>query len=346
MAWKLTFAIIATIVLGGGVVFAADGAVPGEPLYGLDRATEAIQTRLTGDPEALLSLHLRLAEERLLEAQELAGTQGDAHVQKALRDYAASMASVGEIMASADALSQAAFLETIEETLSDYSSLLVSLPSLDADEEQDDENEGEDDVDDPEDGEAEDNSFCVSEEENHPAAERLAAALPEDSDITIEDIMAWFCGDDEGEGDLPHFGFGEIKQVLELSGGSVISATELLETKADGMGWGLIKQAVQLTGGNVFSATELLEAKANGQGWGQIKKDYNSNGESAEPDSVDGLSEGTGPGNSGAKGRPDHAGPPELRGQSAQSGRPDHAGPPQNQGQSGNQGKGKGRGRP
>ncbi len=343
MIWKLALAIFATVVLGGGVVFAADSAVPGEPLYGLDRAAEAIQTRLTGDPEALLSLHLRLAEERLLEAQKLAGAPGDARFQKALQGYAASLASVGEIVASADALSQAAFLETIEETLSSHSSLLVSLSSLDVDSELDAEDEGEVDADDLEDGEAKDNSFCVSEEENHPAAEKLAADLPDGSDVTVEDIMAWFCGDAE---DLPHFGFGEIKHAIELSGGNVISATELLETKADGTGWGLIKQAVQLTGGNVFSATELLEAKGNGQGWGQIKKNYGSNGESAELDSVTGLDRATGPGNSGGKGRPDHAGPPEVRGQSAQNGRPDHAGPPKNQGQSGNHGKGKGRGRP
>jgi hypothetical protein len=254
------------------------------------------------------------------------------------------MASVGELMASADALSQAAFLETVEETLSDHSSLLASLSSLDADKEEDDEDEGDDDEDDLEDGEAEDNSFCVDEEENHPAAEKLAADLPDGADVTVEDIMAWFCGDEED--DLPHFGFGEIKQALDLTGGSVVSATELLETKAGGVGWGLIKQAVKLTGGDVFSATELLAAKAEGMGWGQIKKSYGSNGESAELDSLEESSQAIAPGNSGSAGRPDHAGPPEVRGQSAQNGPPDHAGQPKNQGQSGNNGQGKGRGRP
>lgn len=61
-------AIIALlVVLGGGTtVIVADGAAPGDALYGIDRATERVRLRLASD-ERKQELELRFAEERVEE---------------------------------------------------------------------------------------------------------------------------------------------------------------------------------------------------------------------------------------------------------------------------------------
>lgn len=55
-------------LFGGGAVAAAQGAAPGDLLYGLDRATERVQLAMAGDDEAVANVHLGLARERLQEA--------------------------------------------------------------------------------------------------------------------------------------------------------------------------------------------------------------------------------------------------------------------------------------
>jgi hypothetical protein len=67
-------AIILVLVAGaGGVLYAAEGAVPGDPLYGIDRAVESARLGLTSEPQAAMELLLSLAEERLLEAETVSG---------------------------------------------------------------------------------------------------------------------------------------------------------------------------------------------------------------------------------------------------------------------------------
>jgi len=66
------FALIAALVLAGGGVAAAaaDSAIPGDPLYGLDLAIERVQERLTAQPN-LPSFALARAQERLRELETL-----------------------------------------------------------------------------------------------------------------------------------------------------------------------------------------------------------------------------------------------------------------------------------
>ena len=74
---SLLIAALGLFTLGGGagVAYAADGAVPGSPLYGLDRAIEKVQWQLTSSPAGQAQLGLSMAEERLLELQTLAAAR-------------------------------------------------------------------------------------------------------------------------------------------------------------------------------------------------------------------------------------------------------------------------------
>ncbi len=65
-------ALIAALVLAGGgmTVAAADKAIPGDPLYGLDQAIEKLQARLTSSPN-LPAFAVARAEERLKEMGKL-----------------------------------------------------------------------------------------------------------------------------------------------------------------------------------------------------------------------------------------------------------------------------------
>ena len=62
---------------GGGAIYAADAAVPGDLLYGLDRAVESLQLRLSTSSEVAAGLLNSFASERLQEADQLAAA-GDA----------------------------------------------------------------------------------------------------------------------------------------------------------------------------------------------------------------------------------------------------------------------------
>ncbi|MGD8813863.1 MAG: DUF5667 domain-containing protein [Anaerolineales bacterium] len=75
MSWLLVTTILLSIFAGGGVgvAFAADGAVPGDALYGVDLGVENIRFFFTFDQESKTQLALEFASERLDELQEIIG---------------------------------------------------------------------------------------------------------------------------------------------------------------------------------------------------------------------------------------------------------------------------------
>jgi hypothetical protein len=94
MAWMLALLLVGSVLIGGGTAYASDAAVPGQPLYGLDRSLEEIQSELTSDPEAFVALQLAFADERLSEAQELASIAESEGFQEALDGYGESIAAI------------------------------------------------------------------------------------------------------------------------------------------------------------------------------------------------------------------------------------------------------------
>lgn len=77
-------ALAATMAIGASAVgaLAADKAVPGDTLYGLDRAIERLELAMARSPEAKASRHLELAGERLDELKILERRGHDDRVPK------------------------------------------------------------------------------------------------------------------------------------------------------------------------------------------------------------------------------------------------------------------------
>jgi hypothetical protein len=94
MSWLLISAIVLSVFTGGGVglAFAADGAVPGDALYGLDLGVEELRMMFAFDPQTKAELALHFSDERLEELQELLG-QGapEEAIGEALAGYAHSL---------------------------------------------------------------------------------------------------------------------------------------------------------------------------------------------------------------------------------------------------------------
>jgi hypothetical protein len=106
MSWIVIATLVLSLLAGGGagVVYAADGSSPGDPLYGLDTAIESLRLAVTPDPQARTELALEFAQERLLELQELAAEGGSEDgVQQAADGYGENVRQAAEALAAAAA---------------------------------------------------------------------------------------------------------------------------------------------------------------------------------------------------------------------------------------------------
>lgn len=291
MAWMLALILVASVLVGGGTAYASDAAVPGQPLYGLDRSLEEIQSKRTHDPEAYVALQLAFADERLSEAHTLAGDAESEEFQEALDGYGETIAAIAQKVGSAEGIDLAALGALLDEALSNHDAQLTGLTALDDEddgaddcdvnvEEDCDENDDIDDDDvngDVDDGDKIENWFCANGE-SHPVALKLAGEL-----YDAETIMGWFCG----SGVLPGgFGFGQIMHAIQTQklladqpleiGEEPTTAEDLLAMKAGGMGWGQIWQFYNLKGKSTvdddLEDTELSEDDLRPEAPGQVKK--------------------------------------------------------------------------
>ena len=96
MSWILALIMAAVAIGGGGLAHAADGAAPGDALYGLDRAMETLRLHLTTDPVESMELELAFAKERALEVGQTAGHGEPAHLGQALDNYGETIAAVAQ----------------------------------------------------------------------------------------------------------------------------------------------------------------------------------------------------------------------------------------------------------
>jgi hypothetical protein len=200
----------------------ADGAGPGHPLYGLDRALEGVEIRLTRDPASAAQLRLRLAEERLQEVAQLARAEDPAHLEEALGAYSDAVVALARVTAAVRGTGDLVAASDLDRVLASHEEQLQSALA------------GEDDTaDDP---------WCAGQG-THPVAAGLARRYAVDAGT----VMSWFCDD--------NFGFGEIMHALQtsevVSGTGVLSDTTpgaLLALKADLGGWGQVWQELGLIG--------------------------------------------------------------------------------------------------
>ncbi len=93
--------LVALIAATTGLVVASDGAGPGDPLYGVDRAVEQVQLDLAFSPEARAELQIAFARERLAEftADLQKGDSANAQAAQAALDQ--SMAAIQAYLQSA-----------------------------------------------------------------------------------------------------------------------------------------------------------------------------------------------------------------------------------------------------
>ena len=64
-------AVLLVFVLGGGTVLAADGSMPGNPLYAVKLATENLSIKLAGSEEKKVELYATFADRRVMEMTQL-----------------------------------------------------------------------------------------------------------------------------------------------------------------------------------------------------------------------------------------------------------------------------------
>jgi hypothetical protein len=95
----LLLAIVLAVTTGSaGLIYAADGAAPGDPLYGLDRALEQVRLSLARDPQVRMRLWLSFAEERLEEALTLEQRGDQEHLLAARDSYEAAISSAIQVV--------------------------------------------------------------------------------------------------------------------------------------------------------------------------------------------------------------------------------------------------------
>jgi hypothetical protein len=311
MAWIAVIAVIATLLAGGGMAYAADEAAPGDILYGLDRSIEQVRIELTKDPQAAFELQLALATERLKEADKALAKAKKDRFNQALDNYDATVALIAETVQSSAAADKTVLGGLLDEAIASHDALLADMIYGEREGEMIQERDRDRD------------NWCLVGEDQHPVAERLA----EDHDVPYDEIIGWFC---EG------FGFGEIGLAYRINAETGTPVEELFDARlATNMGWGLIMQDEGLIGRREEAGPPEGVPQGPSEGQGPPEGVPQGRPEDAGPPEgvPQGPLEGAGPPNDVPQGPPDgtdgskNPGPPE----SVPQGRPEEKGLPPGQ---------------
>lgn len=121
-------ALIVVLAAGTtGVAYAADGAVPGDSLYGIDRGVEQLELSLTQDPNKALERQVAFTDERLAEAEQLV-EHGDAgHFEEAINNYDQSILAITQLAEAASEPSDEPLSQLVDQTLSRHQVRLQQL---------------------------------------------------------------------------------------------------------------------------------------------------------------------------------------------------------------------------
>lgn len=110
-----------------GVAYAADGAVPGDSLYGIDRGVEQLELSLTQDPNKALQRQVAFTDERLGEAEELAERGDTAHFEEAISYYDQSVLDVALLARMADEPGDGSLSQLLDQAFSKHQTRLEML---------------------------------------------------------------------------------------------------------------------------------------------------------------------------------------------------------------------------
>lgn len=132
MLTGLLIALVLLLTMGGSAlsVYAAENALPGDPLYGLKNVTEDARVTLTGDAVKVAELHLEFARRRLDEISALIEQQRYDDIRIATEAFEShifrAIGALGTI-ANRDPSRSEAVSNQIIATLSRYSEILAAL---------------------------------------------------------------------------------------------------------------------------------------------------------------------------------------------------------------------------
>jgi hypothetical protein len=239
MAGTVVAIVLVLVVGGGGVLYAAEGAVPGDPLYGIDRAVESARLSLTSEPQAEMELLLSLAEERLQEAETLSGKGDAGNLELALSGYGATISSLAQTLSGVSGLEEETLTAVVDQSFSAHEARLAGILQ-----------EASGDEGEQEEGEA--TQGCVG-----AALQPIAASLATSYGVPYEQIMGWFC---DG-----NYGLGEIMHALETGEKTGVPAEDLLGLKTELGGWGRVWQGLGLIGRSEDKPSGQPEDKPGGQ---------------------------------------------------------------------------------
>ncbi len=216
-------ALVLAMLATGGVVYASDGAAPGDALYGVDLAVEQARLGLTANPGRAVQLQLGFANERLEEAEELIGEGDMEHLGEALGGYGRIISSVVHTIHSAEGLDEEELTDLLEGELARHGARLGHTVEQ---------------MEQTQEGDEPGADFCVGADP-HPVAQALDELY---ENVSYEDIMGWFC---DG-----NFGFGEIALALQTSEETGMLAGDILGMRSEVGGWGQVWRELDLTRGN------------------------------------------------------------------------------------------------
>jgi hypothetical protein len=200
-------ASLIVLVASGMLVSAADAAVPGDWMYGLDRTMDGLRLRLALEPKQKAQVERLLAQERLREAQMLT-RRGETAGVELLRQE------------SHQALLAAKAADPHYARKTEKPAIKASLPA------QVEQNEP------PleQNGLARNDPYCTGAAiKHHPVGEKLAQRLA----ASYSEVMGWYC---QGHG------FGEIGLAYRISRAASVGVDEVFAQRLSGLDWGKIIQ--------------------------------------------------------------------------------------------------------
>jgi hypothetical protein len=201
------------LVASGILVSAADAAVPGDWMYGVDRAMDGLRVRLALDPKQKAQVERQLAQERLHEAQMLTQRGEPSNVELLRQESRKALlaAKAADPHATRKAEKPAAKILAPAQVEPNERQLEQTRP-------------------------AKGDPYCSGKAARHqPAGEKLAQRLG----VNYGEVMRWYC---QG------YKMSEIGLAYRISRTTGVGVDQVFARRLNGLGWGEIMKKYGLNG--------------------------------------------------------------------------------------------------
>jgi hypothetical protein len=124
------FAVVLVLVMAaltGGSALAANNAVPGDFYYEVDLTLEQFQLNLAPSDEIAARIHLKIADERLAEAEQVLAYGDVRNSDAALEAYKNEIAAVAQLVGGKSGVDQEKLVELLDIALSKHITVLEGL---------------------------------------------------------------------------------------------------------------------------------------------------------------------------------------------------------------------------